>query len=164
VEPTGKFVYVVNSFDGTLSAYSIGSTGALTPIGSRISVGPNPRALAISGCAAPPAITDISTIPEVLWPPNHKMVDVTVRYNVTARCGTPTCNLAATSNERKNGSGNGDTYPDWILLDPHQVELRAERTGMGTGRIYTITIACQDTSGHLSSQSAAVLVPHGQEH
>ena len=49
VDPTGKFVYVVNRDDGTVSVYTVNtSTGALTAIsGSPFSVGPNPRPGAI---------------------------------------------------------------------------------------------------------------------
>jgi 6-phosphogluconolactonase (cycloisomerase 2 family) len=42
VDPSGKFAYVVNEGDGTISAYSIGSGGALTAIGSPVSTGTIP--------------------------------------------------------------------------------------------------------------------------
>jgi DNA-binding beta-propeller fold protein YncE len=32
VDPSGQFVYVANSVDGTVSQYAIGSSGALTPL------------------------------------------------------------------------------------------------------------------------------------
>src|SRR2546425_10765554 len=34
----------------------------------------------------PPAIGGVSASPSVLWPPNHKMVDVTVNYSVNDNC------------------------------------------------------------------------------
>jgi Beta-propeller repeat len=95
----------------------------------------------VSTCTTPPAITDVSVTPAVLWPPNHKMVNATVNYKVTAACGsTTTSSLNVNSNEPVNGTGDGNTSPDWVVLGPHNVELRAERAGAGTGRIYTITI------------------------
>jgi uncharacterized repeat protein (TIGR01451 family) len=104
----------------------------------------------------PPTITDASANPSVLWPPNHKLVDVTVDYNVTDNCPLPpdSCTLTVTSNELGNG--------DWIILDEHHVQLRAEREGNGNGRIYTITITCTDSGGNSSSESVMVTVPHDQ--
>jgi hypothetical protein len=97
-------------------------------------------------------------------PFNHRLVDVTVNYNVTDNCPLPpnSCTLDVTSNEPINGAGDGDTAPDWIILDAHHVQLRAERAGNGNGRIYTITITCIDSGGNSSSQSVEVSVPHDQ--
>jgi hypothetical protein len=92
------------------------------------------------------------------------LVDVTVNYDVTDNCPLPanSCTLGVTSNEPINGTGDGNTSPDWIILDAHHVQLRAERAGNGNGRIYTIGITCIDTGGNSSHQSVAVSVPHDQ--
>jgi hypothetical protein len=109
----------------------------------------------------PPTITDVSANPSELWPPNHRLVDVTVDYNVTDNCPSPpNCTLSVTSNEPINGTGDGDTSPDWIILDDHHVQLRAERAGNGNGRVYTITITCTDSGGNSSSEQVEVTVPH----
>jgi uncharacterized repeat protein (TIGR01451 family) len=112
----------------------------------------------------PPTIAGVSVDQPVLWPPNHKLENVTVNYNVTDNCPLPpnSCTLSVTSNEPINGTGDGNTSPDWIILDAHHVQLRAERAGKGNGRIYTITITCIDSSGNSSSQSVEVNVPHDQ--
>jgi uncharacterized repeat protein (TIGR01451 family) len=112
----------------------------------------------------PPTITGAAADPSVLWPPNHRMVNVTVSYNVIDNCPLPpdSCTLSVTSNEPVNGKGDGDTSPDWIVLDDHHVLLRAERAGNGNGRIYTITITCIDSGGNSSSESVEVHVPHDQ--
>ena len=55
-----------------------------------------------------PNIQNASVNPSSLWPPNHKMRDVLVDYDVG--CGT--CSLSVTSNEPINGTGDGDTEPD----------------------------------------------------
>jgi uncharacterized repeat protein (TIGR01451 family) len=110
----------------------------------------------------PPTITGAAVDQPVLWPPNHKLANVTVSYEVTDNCPLPpnSCTLSVASNEPINGTGDGDTSPDWIILDAHHVQLRAERAGTGNGRIYTITITCIDSGGNSSHQSVTVSVPH----
>jgi hypothetical protein len=46
--------------------------------------------------------------------------------------------------------------------DDREFELRAERTGGGTGRTYTITYSATDASGNSTVAAATVLVPHDQ--
>ena len=110
----------------------------------------------------PPTITNATADPSVLWPPNHRMVNVTVSYDVTDNCPLPpdSCTLDVTSNEPVLDHGSGHTTPDWIVLDDHHVLLRAERSGNGNGRIYTITITCTDSGGNSSNEQVEVTVPH----
>jgi len=110
----------------------------------------------------PPTITNVTADPSVLWPPNHRMVNVTLSYDVTDNCPLPpgSCTLSVTSNEPVLGHGSGHTSPDWIVLDDHHVLLRAEREGNGDGRIYTITITCVDSGGNTSTEDVTVTVPH----
>ena len=77
-----------------------------------------------------------------------------------------------TANEPALGPGSGNTDPDWIVSEPGPkvspamlgVELRAERAGGGTGRVYRIDITCTDTSGNTTAGSTTVTVPHDQSH
>jgi glycosidase len=111
----------------------------------------------------PPAIMGVSATPSTLSPPNHTMRDVTVSYNTTDNCAPGNCTLSVTSNEPINGADDGDTSPDWEIVDSHHVRLRAERSGAGNGRIYTITITCTDSAGNQTSQSVIVSVPKGKK-
>ena len=110
--------------------------------------------------APPPVIVGAGADPSSLWPPNHKMIDVTIDYSVTGACGAVTCVISSiASSEPANGLGDGDTGPDWEIVDNHHVRLRAERAGAGPGRVYTITIICTDTHGHTTTATVAVTVP-----
>jgi hypothetical protein len=110
----------------------------------------------------PPVISNESATPDSLWPPNHKMVPVTVNYEVVDNCDAApliTCGLEVSSNEPVNGTGDGDTEPDWNIFDAHMIELRAERAGGGSGRVYTQTITCADTKNNASEAETTVSVP-----
>jgi hypothetical protein len=112
----------------------------------------------------PPVIQPVKATPNVLWPPNHKMVDICVQAQATDTCSHTTWKITkVTSNEPVNGLGDGDTAPDWQITGDHKVKLRAERSGKGKGRIYTITIQATDASGNLSMPATVtVSVPHDQ--
>lgn len=112
-----------------------------------------------------PSISNITATPNVLGPPNHTMVPVTVAVAVTDSCDTqPICQLTSvSSNEPVNGTGDGNTSPDWEITGPLTVNLRAERAGGGSGRVYTLTIACQDAAGNQAQGTTIVTVPHGKK-
>jgi hypothetical protein len=67
-----------------------------------------------------------------------------------------------TSNEPVNSIGDGNTAPDWMVVNAQQVQLRAERQGPRSGRIYTITISCTDQARNRASTTVRVSVPHDQ--
>jgi hypothetical protein len=86
------------------------------------------------------------------------MVPVQVQYVATDVTGTPTCSIDITSNEPINGVGDGNTNVDWQVLSPSLVRLRAERSGGGPGRVYTLTILCIDGAGNDASRPTEVAV------
>jgi len=89
------------------------------------------------------------------------MVDVAVDYSVRDSCGPWTCSpLGVTSNEPVNGTGDGNTSPDWVVFGEHHAQLRAERAGGGNGRIYSITATCSNSLNLSLSRSTSVWVPH----
>jgi len=109
----------------------------------------------------PPEIT-VSVIPDSLWPPNHKYVQVEATVSVQDICDpSPTITLVSiTSNEPDNGKGDGNTVNDIVILDNYTFEFRAERSGNGVGRVYTITYQATDASGNSAQASATVTVNH----
>ena len=87
-----------------------------------------------------------------------------VKFAVSAPVVTPTrvnCQITnITSNEPINGTGDGDTAPDWEFVDEHHVRLRAESAGGSVGRIYTITVTCTDAAGNSTTKTIEVHVGH----
>jgi len=113
----------------------------------------------------PPTLA-VTLSPTVLWPPNHKMVDITATIAATDVCdASPQVKLLSiTSNEPDNGRGDGNTTGDIqgaaFGTDDRQFQLRAERSGTGTGRIYTVTYEARDASNNATVKQAVVTVPH----
>lgn len=114
---------------------------------------------------AAPVITSISVTPDRLWAPNHKMVSAAVSMDFTDVCdANASCRIVSvSSNEPVNGKGDGQTNADWQITGELTVDLRAERSGRGGGRVYTITVACTDSSGNTSTRDVLVSVPHDQK-
>lgn len=112
----------------------------------------------------PPVIETVAVSPNQLWAPNHKMVPATVVTTVTDNCDPmPQCLITGVgSNEPINGLGDGNTAPDWVITGAGTVDLRAERSGKGGGRIYTITVTCTDACGNASVGTTSVTVQHNR--
>jgi len=65
-----------------------------------------------------------------------------------------------TQDELLNDGGDGNTCPD-ALLTNGAVQLRAERSGKGNGRVYTISFTATSQGGACNG-SVTVCVPHDQ--
>ncbi len=115
----------------------------------------------------------LSVDPNVLWPPNHKMVQITPTITASDNCDdSPTVTLISiTINEGEetntfdpafdNTLGDGHTSDDIQIIDGN-IYLRAERSGKGDGREYNITYRATDVCGNYTERSVAVVVPHNQ--
>ena len=106
-----------------------------------------------------PVILEVHTLPNQLWPPDHKMVPVSVTVlAVDVADASPYSSIVAvSSNQPVNGTGDGDTAPDWEITGPLTLNLRAERSGNGT-RVYTIVVRTTDASGNSSIATTDVIV------
>lgn len=100
-------------------------------------------------------VMDVTPGTDSLWPPNGRMVPVQFSISVSdVGDATPACSITSImSNEPGHDSG------DWMFSDLNAT-LRAERLGSGTGRIYTVTVACTDSAGNQSATEVTVGVPH----
>ena len=106
----------------------------------------------------PPVLSNASADPAVLWPPNGKFVDVEIRYLVQSVCPASTT-LTVSSNELPPAGGEAE----WTVIDPHHVQLKADRLGSGSGRVYNVAITSTNAAG-TTSKVVQVLVPHDQSH
>lgn len=111
----------------------------------------------------PPQILSVDASPATLWPPNHKMVDISVVVvAVDAVDPNPVSHIVSvTSNQPVNGTGDGDTGPDWVITGPLTVQLRSERS-QGVDRTYTITVETVDDAGNSSTATDTVVVTQGK--
>lgn len=111
-----------------------------------------------------PDVGDVTPSKASLWPPNHKMVSVDVAVAVSDLVDAyPVCQIASVaSNQPIDGLGDGDTSPDWIVTGALSVDLRAERAGGGSGRVYTITVECSDADANAALATTSVSVPRSR--
>ncbi|MDH3307587.1 MAG: ExeM/NucH family extracellular endonuclease [Acidimicrobiia bacterium] len=107
---------------------------------------------------------EVSVTPDTLWPPKHQYVGVTATVIAADNFDTdPTVTLlSVTSNEPDNGLGDGDKANDIVIVDDLNFLLRAERSGLGNGRVYTITYQVTDDCGNSAIGTAEVYVPFSQ--
>jgi hypothetical protein len=95
-----------------------------------------------------------------LWPPNHKLVPITIA-GVTDP-DSSSFNIAITSvmqDEPVDGTGAGDTSPDAVIQGGVAM-LRAERDGAGNGRVYRVAFTADDGQGGSCTGAVNVVVPH----
>ncbi len=110
-----------------------------------------------------PVISSLTTNAPNLWPPNHKMVAVAVSPTATDAVGVASLKIiSVTSSEPDNGLGDGDTAGDIEITGALTVNLRAERSGTGNGRTYTIVVEAKDAAGNATTKTVTVLVPKSQ--
>ncbi len=109
----------------------------------------------------PPTIS-VELTPNIIWPPNKKMVEITAKINVSDdRDPNPSVKLESiTCNQEIEP---GDIAGADFGKDDRIFSLKAWRTGKRKeGRIYTITYSATDASGNTATATATVMVPHDQ--
>lgn len=112
-----------------------------------------------------PTVT-CETVVDRLWPANHKFVDVGLTWTASDLCDTAplVVDVSVTSDEDPSaatGAGGPAHCPD-AMVDGTDVQLRAERSGSGDGRVYEITVSATDGCGNVGTCSVSVGVPKSQ--
>jgi len=143
-------------------AVDIGASGIIAgaPFDSAAASGAGAAYIFSSSATNGPVIVSATASPNVLFPPNHKLVPVTITVNATGSFVSCVI-LGVRSNQPINGKGDGNTSPDWIITGDLTLLLRAERAGnIKTDRVYTITVLCADSFGNTTRTNVTVTVPH----
>jgi hypothetical protein len=137
----------------------------------------------------PPNVT-VSVSPDILWPPDHRNVAVTIKVTVNDNLALPlqpVASLTAASSEPdlapETGNFPGDVNgqdgfsrpvvlaPGTFAFDTGSIKsgnstttilLRAERAGSGPGRVYTIAGTVLDAAGNPTRFTRTVTVPPDQ--
>ncbi|UCF42734.1 MAG: hypothetical protein JSV99_09100, partial [Planctomycetota bacterium] len=94
--------------------------------------------------------------PNILWPPNGKMVEVRPEWEVSDNCDEE----VEVSLVDISMSVAGDVNDYVEMGDDGSIYLRARKGKGGGGRIYTLTYEAVDDSGNVTEASTAVAVRH----
>ncbi len=105
---------------------------------------------------------EFSVTPTTLWPPTHKMVEITPSWTVSDECdaSADVSLVGIVMSEDDNTVGAGNTTGDIEIGENGEIYVRSERSGANSGRLYTITYQAVDDCGNVTLRSATVGIPH----
>jgi hypothetical protein len=118
-----------------------------------------------------PPVLSVTPDPATLWPPNHRMETVALRWQVADTCDPhPSVTVAGIISSEPDdapGSVDGNTTGDigTLATTPNgvaTVTLRAERAGTGSGRVYEVGLVAIDFASNRGTVTASIVVPHDQ--
>jgi chitinase len=141
-----KFKLVVSDgFDGTSTAYVT---------------------VTVINWHSPPNVANARADVPILWPPDHKMLPVQILGVIMPSDDKITIDKV-TQDEPTNGLGDGDTPIDAIIRhnaapDNDDVNVRAERSGKGDGRVYKVYFTVADPE-QTAESSVQVIVPKSKK-
>jgi hypothetical protein len=149
---------------GHTASFGIAAAGVTTVTYSATDAAGNeetPKTLTVRLDTGAPAINGLPGGNCLLWPPNNKMRQVAVVSAGDALSGVATLQVTATSNEPSDPAD-----PDAVVKPDGSggfvVELRADRLGSGSGRVYTLTATSTDLADNVRTVTATCTVPHDQ--
>lgn len=149
------------------AATVLASEGANQQVsGTCFDVAGNTASATVSGInidKTPPVLSGLPAASCTLWPPDRKFVTVATISAADPLSGLAALNVTGTSSEPMD-----PTNPDIIIsgtgTGPRTVQLRADRLGTGSGRVYTINTVATDAAGNTVSATSTCNVPHDQGH
>jgi cysteine-rich repeat protein len=111
----------------------------------------------------PPDCSAAAPSVSTLWPPNHKMVDVTITGVTDPDGDQPVVTITAIAqDEPLDASGDGASCPDASGVGLGTASLRSERSGQGDGRVYHVVFQAVDRCNAVCTGAVTVCVRHDQ--
>ena len=104
----------------------------------------------------PPDTSDATPSKTEIWPPNNKMIDITVEGVSDPDGDDVTITITAITDDE------GSDPDDIGGTGTSTAQVRATRDGNGDGRVYTISFVASDGKGGEAEGSVQVTVPHDQ--
>jgi hypothetical protein len=173
--PTGIVISSITNTGGTISATVAAACNAALGANTvvlQVSDG-NSTANAYLTVTVTPSNAPVITLKPFLTLPASLNNYRTITINQMVQSATDDCNgnmagnvviEQATSDEAENSDDDGNTFNDMVIgTDCRTVQLSAERSGAGNGRVYTITLRVSDSSGNNTRAAYKVFVPHGSQ-
>ena len=97
-----------------------------------------------------PAITSIGATPSHIWPPNNKMVPVSVHVTAIDDVdNAPSCSVTSIL---------GAPSSDYEITGRFTANVRATKDSDGSGRVYSVKVTCTDAAGNRSTAIARVSI------
>ena len=111
-----------------------------------------------------PDCSGVSADSSVLWPPNHKLRAVTLSGATDPDGDLVSLSIdSVTQDEPVSGDRGGGKGTDAAAAEAtNRVLLRAERDGVGDGRVYRVAFTGSDGRGGTCAGVAEVAVPHSR--
>jgi len=119
------------------------------------------KSLTVKIDKTPPVISGLPAPGCSLWPPDLKFVQVATVTAMDALSGLVPGSFQVT------GTSNEPSNKPEIVISPdgsggYVVQLLADRSGTGTGRVYTLTATASDLAGNTATMNAPCTVPLNQ--
>ena len=118
----------------------------------------------VTVASANPPTLSVSLSPNVLWPPNHKMVQINATINISDACdANPAVKLVSVVRSDGNTGDNVQAVgggPVPFGTDVRSFLVRSENSDTGGDLVYTVTYCVTDGLGNSTNASAQVLVSH----
>jgi hypothetical protein len=106
----------------------------------------------------PPDCRLAVAVPAQLWPPNHRLVPIKIT-GVTGASGN-SVRVTVTGITQDEPLSDGKSCD--AAIENGDARVRAERSGGGNGRVYTISFRADDGHGGQCDGRVTVCVPHDQ--
>lgn len=153
---------VVLRLDGAtgqvLSSINLGRSGdyagsvAVGPEGDAYVAGSNFVARILEN--RPPDCSRSTANPSVVWPPNGKMIPVSILGVADPESDSVALKVTGISQDEPGAAFSG--------IGSSVAQVKAERDGKGDGRVYRIEFQATDSSGESCTGQVTVCVPHDQ--